>query len=193
MTLLEQALAVLREGGLVCVPTESSYGLAVDANNAAAIERLQSLKGRDSVAPFGLIAGTLEQAREYTGTWPAAAVPLAAAHWPGPLTLLLSPGQGTVTTLVGPTGCVGIRVSAREEVAWLASALGAPITATSANPSGKAPATTIAEARAYLGSGVDFYLDGGTCRGQASTLVSFGSDGEAEVLRPGPIILPHHS
>ena len=189
----ERALEVLRAGGLVCVPTESSYGLAVDASNLQAITRLQELKGRDAAAPFGLIAGTLELAKACTGAWPPGASALAAEHWPGPLTMILPPHSSTVGALLGPTGGVGVRVSSASEVTWLATKLGAPITATSANPSGMAPARTVADARSYFGAEVDFYLDGGLCEGEASTLVAFDEHGRPQVLRQGPIVLPTHA
>lgn len=189
----QRALLVLQEGGIVCVPTESSYGLAVDASNAEAIERLHAMKGRGESVPFGLIAGTLELAKACTGTWPVAAESLAAEHWPGPLTLVLPPHTETLSRLLGPTGGVGVRVSSAKSVAWLAKELGRPITATSANPSGKAPATSLAEAQAYFASEVDFYLDGGPCEGRASTLIDFDSDGLPQVLRQGPIVLPANS
>lgn len=187
---LEHALALLRGGGIVCVPTESSYGLAVDAECEAAIERLHALKGRDDASPFALIAGSMAQAKQCTGTWPAAAESLAREHWPGALTLILPPTAGTSRRLLGPTGGVGLRVSSSAPVRWLATELGRPITATSANPSGKAPAGTIAAARCYFGSQVDVYLEGGACSAQASTLVDFDSEGRAQVLRQGPIVLP---
>jgi L-threonylcarbamoyladenylate synthase len=187
---LEQALALLCEGGLVCVPTESSYGLAVDTESDAAIERLHELKGRDDTAPFGLVAGSLALAKQCTGPWPAAAEALAREHWPGALTLILPPTDQTVQRLIGPSGGVGVRVSSCAPVRWLAAQLGRPITATSANPSGQAPARTLAEAKSYFGSRVDFYLDGGECSGQASTLVDFDSQGHALVLRQGPVLLP---
>lgn len=189
----EQALAILREGGLVCVPTESSYGLAVDASRPEAIERLQALKGRGLSAPFGLIAGSYEQARACTGPWPDEAEELARRHWPGPLTLILPPLATTALQLVGPTGGVGLRVSSAEEVAWLATELGGVITATSANPTGQAPATTTSAAQGYFGDQVDFYLDGGPCEGRASTLVAFDPRGRPQVLRQGAIVLPAHS
>ena len=184
------ALALLREGGIVCVPTESSYGLAVDAGSASALERLYKLKGRDEATPFGLIAGSLAQARGCTGAWPMAAEELAAQHWPGALTLLLPPLPATVARLVGPSGFVGVRVSSAPAVTWLATALGRPITATSANPTGQPPARRAEDARAYFGDAVDLYLDEGPCEGQASTLVSFDAAGQARVLREGAITLP---
>jgi L-threonylcarbamoyladenylate synthase len=190
---LDEALGHLREGGIVCVPTESSYGLAVDATNAGAIARVQRLKGRGESSPFGLIVGTLAMAKACTGTWPAAADALAAQHWPGPLTLVLPPHADTLRSLLGPTGGVGVRVSSAEAVAWLATELGRPITATSANLSGMAPATLIEDARAQLAEGVDFYLDGGLCEGEASTLVAFDDREQPQVLRQGPIVLPTHS
>ena len=164
--------------------------MAVDASNAEAIARLQALKGRGSSAPFGLIAGTLELAKACTGTWPSSAEALASQHWPGPLTMILPPNAGTLDALLGPTGGVGVRVSSAPQVTWLATELGRAITATSANPTGKAPAATLAEAKSYFGAQVDFYLDGGACKGVASTLVSFDEEGQPQVLRQGPIVLP---
>ncbi len=186
------ALALLRKGGIICVPTESSYGLAVDASNAGAIARLQALKGRGESAPFGLIAGSVVMAKACTGTWPEAADALATQHWPGPLTLVLPPQSDTLSGLLGEAGGVAIRVSSAEAASWLATELGGPITATSANLSGTPSATTIEEARAKLGEGVDFYLDGGPCEGLPSTLVAFDEHGQPQVLRPGPIVLPTH-
>lgn len=187
---LEPALQVLRAGGLVCVPTESSYGLAVDAGNEAAIEALHRLKGRPNNAPFALIAGSMEMAKRHTGTWPPAAELLAAEHWPGPLTLVLPPTQGTSVRLLGPSGGVGVRVSSCELTRSLSLALGRPITATSANPSAKPAAQSVQEAQSYFARAVECYIDAGNCSGIPSTLVDFDAAGQAQVLRAGPIVLP---
>lgn len=186
---LQAAIDALRQGGIVCVPTESSYGLAVDPFNDSALEALTELKGRAANAPFALMAGSLEQARDCTGAWPQRARDLAAQHWPGPLTLILPPSPRIGAACIGPSGGVGVRVSSLALARELAMGLGHCITATSANPSGEPAATEIAQARAYFGSAVACYLDGGACTGTPSTLVDFDASGRAQVLREGPIAL----
>ena len=96
---LERALVALRAGQIVCLPTESTYGLAVDPSNARALDELSELKGRPVNAPFALIAGSAEQARAWTGLWPEAASSLAAEDGPGPLTLILPPGPQVLPCL----------------------------------------------------------------------------------------------
>ncbi|MCP4445255.1 MAG: Sua5/YciO/YrdC/YwlC family protein [Myxococcales bacterium] len=186
---LEEAIAELRKGGVVCFPTESSYGLAVDPRSEKALAALSALKGRAANAPFALIAGSLEQARLCTGAWPRLADELSGQHWPGPLTLILPPRLGIGSACTGPSGGVGVRVSSVETARSLAIGLGFAITATSANLSGEAAANLCSEARAYFGEGVGSYLDGGRCEGRASTLVDFDAAGDAHVLREGPIVL----
>ena len=184
-----QALRALRLGEILCIPTESSYGLAVDASNHAAIEKLVELKGRDEGAAIGLIAGNVEQAKRWTGRWPKRAVSLALAHWPGALTLVLPPVVGISPRLLGPSGGVALRVSSREGLRRLAQELGQPITATSANPSGQPADTTKQQAQLYFGDRIEMYLDGGQCIGLPSTLVEFDAAGQPRILRSGPIAL----
>lgn len=187
---IDRAVVALRAGGIVCIPTESSYGLAVDPASAEALDALAALKGRPEHAPFALIAGDLAQAQAWTGAWPALARDLAEEHWPGPLTLVLPPAAHVLPVLLGPTGGIGLRVSSMALTRELALALGRPITATSANPSGEPPATTLDQARSYFPGGFAAEFDGGQCSAQASTLVAFAPGGQAQVLREGPISLP---
>lgn len=184
---LQEALRVLERGGVVCVPTESSYGLASDWRSIEGLQRIVALKGRSPNSPFALMAGSIEHCRSVTSVWPKRAEELAAKHWPGPLTLILPPIEALPGRLIGGTGGVGVRVSSCERVSNLALALGAPITATSANPAGEDAATTVAQARGYFGEGVDYYLDAGICAQRPSTLVDFDRSGQAIVLRQGPI------
>ncbi len=184
---LGAAIETLRNGGIVCFPTESSYGLAVDPRNEQALATLSALKGREASAPFALIAGDLAQARRATIQWPAVAERLVAEHWPGALTLILRPAVEVRSACLGPNGGVGVRVSSVALARDLALGFGYAITATSANPTGQPPATTEPEVRHYFGDGVDFYLEGGTCTGMPSTLVDFDSSGNVLVLRQGPV------
>ncbi len=187
---LERAVEALRSGHIVCVPTESTYGLAVDPSNASALQRLVDLKGRSSQSPFALMASSLRQAQDWTGVWPSAAERLAKRYWPGPLTLILPPADKVLAILLGPSGGLGVRVSSLQLTRDLAHALGRPITATSANPSGQPPATTLKQARDYFPGAFGADFDGGECADQASTLVDFGPGGAGQVLREGPIALP---
>lgn len=187
---LEAAAAALAAGAIVCVPTESTYGLAVDPRAREALARLAELKGRDPSSPFPLIAADEEQARSMASSWPPEAERLARSYWPGPLTLVVPARSELPPEIVGPAGGVGVRVSAHAWPRELARILGAPITATSANPSGQTPASEPAAARAYFGDRVGLYLDGGPCRGTVSTVVQLGAGGQFEVLRRGAVAVP---
>ena len=187
---LARARAALERGAVVCVPTETTYGLAVDARVDGALERLLALKGGRR-APVALIAADLAQARALARVWPEAAARLAAAHWPGPLTVVVPARAGLPPALLGPGGGVGVRVAGHGWPRALAAAIGAPVTATSANPSGRPPATTVAEARAYFGAAVAVYLDGGVAAARAgSTVVEIDEAGAVRVLRAGVLPLP---
>jgi L-threonylcarbamoyladenylate synthase len=185
---IEEAVAALAADGLVVYPTETVYGIGVDAGSGDALERLVNLKGRDAgkgisvlVSELGSTGGLL------AGPPPAAALKAARAFWPGPLTIVLPAAAGVSPLLVGPTGGIGLRCSSDPVCSALLRAFGRPLTSTSANPSGEAPATSVEEARNYFGSAVDCYLDGGLRRGRAvSTVVEF-RDGSAYLRRAGAV------
>ena len=185
-----EALIALRLGEAVCLPTESSYGLAVDASMAAALEWLARLKGgRPADSPFPLVVADAEAARELAAVWPDAAERLAVRHWPGPLTLVVPARAGLAPELIGPGGGVGVRVSSHPVARALAASLGGAITATSANRSGQPAASTVEQARAVFGDDIACYLDGGVCAGTPSTVVAVDERGSLRLLRPGPIVV----
>jgi L-threonylcarbamoyladenylate synthase len=186
---LDAAVAALAAGAIVCYPTESTYGLGVDAASPAALARLVALKGRDPRSPFGLIAGDRAQARSVARAWPEAAERLAARDWPGALTLVVPAIEGLAPELIGAYG-VGVRVSPHPIAQALAAGLGRPITATSANRSGEPAAVVVAEARARFGERVAVYLDGGVCAGTPSTVVAVDQDGNLTLVRAGALALP---
>ena len=184
------AAAALERGEVVCVPTESSYGLAADLRHPAALARVTALKrGRPADSPFPLVAGSVDDARALARAWPAEAERLAALHWPGPLTLVVPARPELPVEVVGPGGGVGVRVSSHPIARALARALGRPITATSANRAGEPPARSVDEARAVFGADLALYLDGGSCDGVPSTVVAVGEDGALRVVRRGAIDL----
>ena len=185
-----RAVETLRGGGIVCLRTESSYGLAADLRCADACLRIGVLKERPDDSPFPVIAGSLATAITVAQRWPKIASDLAARHWPGPLTLVVAARPGLPAQVVGQTGGVGVRVSSDVLARELAVKLGGPFTATSANRRGHAPSLTAADARAVFGDKVDFYYDSGPAPGAApSTVVWVKPDGALEVLRPGPVVV----
>jgi L-threonylcarbamoyladenylate synthase len=184
---IAQAVDILRAGGIVCMPTETTYGLAVDIRSRAALDALVARKGRDPRSPFGLVVADQAQAAALARVWPRTAEALARAFWPGPLTLVIPARPELPAELVGPDGGVGMRLSSHPVPTALAAALGGPITATSANPSGQPPALDVASARAYFGDSL-CYIDGGAAAApSASTVVAVDEHGRVRVLRPGPI------
>jgi L-threonylcarbamoyladenylate synthase len=183
---LEAAVAALGRGQIVAYPTETFYGLAVDAADPAAIERLYALKGRGAEKALSLIVAG-DMLAGLVSEIPAVAARLISAHWPGPLTLVLPARPGLPAGLVDD-GCVAVRESPHALARALVQGLGRPITATSANRAGQPPARTAAEVRAAFAQGC-LVLDGGeTAGGRPSTLVRVRGPGDAwEVLRPGVI------
>ncbi|HXR24393.1 MAG TPA: L-threonylcarbamoyladenylate synthase [Candidatus Binataceae bacterium] len=181
------AIAELRAGEGVIYPTETFYGIAADAFAPAALERIFEIKGRDTAKTIALIAHDAAAAFAIAREVPATARRLADAFWPGPLTIVMPARSGIPESLIGPDGGVGVRVSSHPIACALAHGLGRPITATSANRSGEAPARTIGEARAALGDKVKVFVEGGTLPGGApSTVVQCDRDGW-RLLRAGAI------
>ena len=185
---LEAACLALDAGELVVYPTETFYALGADATAPAALERLFAVKRREPGKPVALIVADLKMARRTVGEMPPAARRLARAFWPGPLTMVLPARRGELPpALIGAGGGVGLRISSHPTARMLARRLGRPLTATSANLSGRPPASTVGQARAALGERVKVYLDGGTLGAvPASTVVTFEGN-RLRVLRAGPI------
>ncbi len=181
---LKQAVAVLKQGGVVVFPTETSYGIGCDATNARAVAQVFALKGRPEGKGTPLIVDSLAMAETF-GVFSAIAKKLAKKHWPGALTLVV-PKKGRIADAVLQDGTVALRVSSHPIARALAKGLGKPLVATSANKSGEPPAFSVRAAQAL---GADAFVSGGTLRKRrASTLVRITGDA-VEVLRQGPVKL----
>jgi len=172
---LEEAIAVLKQGGVVLFPTETAYGLAADTGNAKAVRRIYKIKGRDAGKQLPWIASDAAMAERAAGV-SSSLMRLARKHWPGPL------------TVVGTHAAV--RVSSHPAARALARGLGRPITATSANRAGQPACYSVRAFLKQLGkNSPDFILDVGALpRRKPSTIVA-EKDGEIVVLRKGPIRL----
>jgi L-threonylcarbamoyladenylate synthase len=181
---LAVAVVALRRGEIVAYPTETFYGLAVDASDELALARLRELKGRAekafSVLVIGaeMLAGLVEPPSEKARA-------LMERYWPGALTLALPAKAGVPAALVAD-GCVAVRESPHPLARALVRAFGGPITATSANLAGAPPATTPDEVVAGLG-GRCVVLPGGTTAGGAPSTLARVRGNRIEVLRPGAV------
>lgn len=182
--LVQEAIAVLKQGGVVVFPTETAYGLAADATNEAAVEKIFEIKGRDGEKSLPLIAASREMVERYAGI-PRGLEKLASQHWPGPLTLVL-PAMGGLAPGVVRNGTVAIRVSSHPIARELCEGLRAPIVSTSANLRGQPTCYSMEDVRAQLGDTPDLYIDAGVLHPEPpSTIVSIDDYGYPEVLRQG--------
>jgi L-threonylcarbamoyladenylate synthase len=169
---VREAAEALARGAIVAFPTDTVYGLAVDPRDDRAVDRIYAIKGRALDQPLPLIAADEDQAATQAGELSELARALAAAFWPGPLTLIVTAHPGLSARLHAGTGRVAVRVPAHATARALARAAGHPITATSANVSGGPPASTGEAVVAALDHSVDLLLDAGpTIGGPPSTIV----------------------
>jgi L-threonylcarbamoyladenylate synthase len=171
---------------VVAYPTETFYGLGVDAFDLAALERLRAVKGRGEKAISVLIEGEAMLAR-LCAEIPPAAQELMRRHWPGALTIALPARDGLPAALVSD-GFVAVRQSPHPLARALVAGLGGPVTTTSANRAGEPPATTAAAVVAALGDACHLLDGGATAGGAPSTLVRVRGR-VVDVLRPGAVDL----
>jgi L-threonylcarbamoyladenylate synthase len=184
---IEAAARCLSAGGLVAFPTETVYGLGADAGNGEAIARLYAAKGRPTFNPLIAHVADAATARRI-GVFTDAAEKLAAAFWPGPLTLVLAkqPDCRIADLALAGLDTVAVRVPAHPVARRLLSVFGGPIVAPSANRSGHVSPTTAAHALADLRGRIDIIIDGGPCTvGVESTIVSCAD--QPTLLRPGGV------
>lgn len=181
---LEEAAEWLAGGRLLAIPTETFYGLAADLRRPEALERVHVLKGRDPDKPLLLLVGDAASVNALSPAPGPRFAALAAAFWPGPLTLVVRAREDLPAPVVSPTGGVAVRQSSHPVVAALLSRLGAPVSGTSANLSGQAPVAVPGELQL---PGLGGVLDAGPTRGGApSTLVDV-SGSRPRLLREGAV------
>ena len=182
---LADAAALLAAGELVAFPTETVYGLGGDARSNIACARIFEAKGRPQFNPLIVHVPDLQAARVFAEVGDEAER-LAAAFWPGPLTLVLPlrEGSGLSPLVTAGLGTVAVRVPAHPLAQALLRAFGGPLAAPSANPSGKVSPTRAAHVMAGLAGRIAAVIDGGDCAvGVESTIL--GLAGEPTLLRPG--------
>ncbi|MDP1947261.1 MAG: L-threonylcarbamoyladenylate synthase [Nitrospirota bacterium] len=183
--LADRMRRLLGQAGLLALPTESFYGLAVDPFNEQALAKLWQVKGRSDGKPILLLIGERSQLEPFVQRVPPAATVLMNAFWPGPLTIVFPAAVRLSNKVTAGTGSVGIRQSAWQPLAELLRRVG-PVTGTSANREGLPPPCTAEEVQRSLGNRVDLIVDAGpTPGGRPSTVIDV--QGPIRIVREGAI------
>ncbi|MEO5577495.1 MAG: L-threonylcarbamoyladenylate synthase [Sphingomicrobium sp.] len=185
---IARAAALLLEGQPVAVPTETVYGLAADATNAAAVALIYAAKGRPSFNPLIVHVPDLAAA-EQLGVFNPEARELAQAHWPGPLTIVVPAlaDNGIAALATAGLDTIALRVPGHPAMQALLAATGRPLAAPSANASGRISPTRAEHVLASLNGRIPLVIDGGaTARGIESTIIA-ATGGGLRLLRSGPI------
>jgi L-threonylcarbamoyladenylate synthase len=184
---IKEAKDVILAGGVVAVPTESFYGLAVSAKDEGALHRLMAVKKRSEKSPILILIPSIDAVNDYVNSVPAVAAKLMKQFWPGGLTLVFEAKAGLPSLLTAGTGKIGVRLSSHFVPTELARLAGEAITGTSANLSGQAACRNAQEVMAALGNYIDSILDGGeTQGGKGSTVLDVTTDPPL-ILREGMV------
>ncbi len=192
---IDEAIGVVKRGGVIVFPTETAYGLGADATNAQAVARLMAIKGREAWKTPPLIAATQEMAEQFVKMSDRLQ---AYTHqcWPGPLTIVaLVKKETTICLDVIREGTIAIRVSSHPIARLLSEALGVPLVATSANVAGQPTCFAVEDIRAQFDSRLlqpDFYLNVGSLQDRGlSTIISEQND-QIILIRKGMIEIPRY-
>lgn len=185
--LIFKAAQIIMAGGVVAYPTETFYGLGVDAFNVHAIERIYHIKKRDPSKPILVIIENQRHLKELVSDIPPVAKELIKRFWPGPLTIIFRASLKVPAILTGNTGTIGIRISSHPVASDLLRAVGRPITATSANISGQLGLVSALDVLKTFKNGLDLILDGGITQGkEGTTIVNIALD-PPRIVREGVI------
>ena len=182
---LEKAAEAVRNGGVIVFPTDTLYGLGADPRQPRAVRRLVATKERDEGKGLPVLLARAGDADLLVEPNPLLD-DLAAAFWPGALTIVMKARESVDELLLGPGQTLGLRVPGSKLTRRLVELAGSFLIGTSANRSGSPPAVTAMEAHDSLGGSVDYVLDGGPVGGVASTVLDI-SKGYPTILRSGAV------
>lgn len=186
-TALERDVAaLLLDGALVIYPTDTLYAIGCRALDGEAVRRLRQAKGREGGKALPVIVADIDQARSIAASWPEAAGSLAAAFWPGPLTLVVPAGSSLPPELLAGASTVAVRVP-DSKVARALARIAGPLVSTSANLAGEKPCASVDEAAAAFPFAT-LAFDMGPLSGEPSTIVDVSDPtGDVRVLRAGRV------
>jgi L-threonylcarbamoyladenylate synthase len=184
--LLEAAKWIVN-GGLVALPTDTLYGLAVDPFQPDAVCRVLAVKGRQAGHALPLMAADVEQITKSLGPLSRLGERLAGRFWPGPLTLLLPAPARLAREVAAGTGRVGVRVPASDVARAICRAARVPVTSTSANVSGQPATADPEDVERTLGKAVDLLIDAGPTPGGAPSTIVDVTEELPRLVRAGAI------
>jgi L-threonylcarbamoyladenylate synthase len=187
---LAPAVEWLRRGGVVAFPTDTFYGLAVDPWSPAAVQALFDVKGRDAQQALPLVGASTAQVEAACGPLPATASRLAAAFWPGPLSLVLDAPASIAAEVHAGHGSIAIRVPDQAIGRALCEAFGRPVTATSANRSGDPPARSLDDLGAVGADERVWIVNGGLSPGGRPSTIVDARGARVACVRAGAIAWP---
>jgi tRNA threonylcarbamoyl adenosine modification protein (Sua5/YciO/YrdC/YwlC family) len=183
---MREARGAISRGELVVMPTDTVYGIAADAFNAGAVQALLDAKGRDRSSPPPVLVGSMAALDALAESVPDAVATLTAAFWPGALTIVL-PAQPSLAWDLGDTnGTVALRMPDQPIALELLADTG-PLAVSSANRTGRPPATTAQQALEELGESVSVYLDAGATPGATPSTIVDATGDALRILREGAI------
>ncbi len=185
---MQETIARLQAGGIGIVPTDTLYGLVARALDENAVQRVYATKGRAPEKPCIVLIADIADLSLFGITIDQLTSQLLGRLWPGPISIVLPCDKPELTYLHRGTKTLAFRLPADDEFRAFLRETG-PLIAPSANPEGKSPATTIAEARTYFGEMVDSYQEAGILSGAPSTLVTI-EEGKIRILREGSVTIP---
>ena len=184
---IKTAVDVLEGGGVAAIPTDTIYGLAACAFDESAVMKVYELKGRPDGMALPLLLSDGSDAGQCAVDVPDEAWALMERFWPGALTLVLRKTDEVPDIVTAGMDTVALRVPDHPVPREIARLLGAPITGTSANLSGRPGLTNAAGVRREFGDSVDFVLDGGEAQGGVASTIVDMTQGEVRVLREGAV------
>ncbi len=182
---VERAVEVLRAGGLILYPTDTVWGIGCDARNAAAVERIYTLKKSENKKSMLVLCGSVDMVARHVNSAPAVAYELMEVAT-SPLTLILPGAAGVAENLVPEEGTLGVRIPDHDFCRRLLARLGRPVVSTSANISGEPAAVGLEDVTREIVDGVDYVVDprfAGKPTGKPSSIMLFNERGEFKIIR----------
>jgi len=184
---IRASVDVLASGGVAAIPTDTLYGLAASAFDVSAVLKIYELKGRPEGMALPLLLSEAGDVQKCANDVPEAAWTLMEQFWPGALTLVVRKSANVPEIVTAGLDTVALRVPDHPVPRAIAKTLGAPITGTSANLSGRPGLTNASGVRREFGDMIDFVLDGGEAPGGVASTIVDVSGGELKVLREGAV------
>lgn len=184
---LDEVAEIIKNNGVVAVPTETIYGLSANGLDVVAIEKIYEAKGRPETKPISLFVKDMMDAENFCADIPKSAYSLAEKFWPGPLTMIFKCKENVPDILTAGGDTVGVRCPDNQLTFTLLRLTGLPLTGTSANLSGMPNANDLNEVLSYFDGKIEGVIDGGKCGGGVPSTVLDMTSVKPKILRAGGV------